>query len=400
MPRNRILRPDAVRGLNSAAVLQLLRRHDSLSRAELARHSGLSEGTVSRIMAELMERRLVREDGAENSTGGRPATRLRLDGHKLALGVDIRRWEMRFALANLSGKAVDSAHCRTPASPAATLAMIAARYRAYAKTYGAARLEGIGLSVRGLVNSRTGTVELGNFPEWVRVPAKEILEAELGTVVHIDNNVRLAAIAEHDYGSLVEIHESHCLLFVVVDEGIGIGIVLDGKLYYGPDDAAGEFGQMIIADTGEDAAHNGPGCLERLASNLALCERYAALTGSGPLSGTGDVRARVRRICQRAIGKETAAVRALEETCRYLGIGIGNAIWGLNADAVVIDATINAAWPLVGPLIKRQFPNSPEIINFRRLVPRPSSLGGEGSLIGAAALPFQRVFTTGAALSA
>ncbi|MCX6620936.1 MAG: winged helix-turn-helix domain-containing protein, partial [Acidobacteria bacterium] len=86
--RTRVVRPTQVRELNSAVVLQLLRRHERLSRAELSRFSGLSEGTVSRIIAELLERRLVVEDGAENSTGGRPATRLQLSPDLLAVGVD------------------------------------------------------------------------------------------------------------------------------------------------------------------------------------------------------------------------------------------------------------------------------------------------------------------------
>src|SRR4051812_35432150 len=134
MYRNNVLRPDLVRGANSAAVLQLLRRYDALSRADIARQSGLSEGTVSRITSGLMEKRLVREDGAENSTGGRPATRLRLDHHLLALGVDVRRWEMRFALATLSGKVISSSSVRTPATPVAALTLIAEQYRALAKT--------------------------------------------------------------------------------------------------------------------------------------------------------------------------------------------------------------------------------------------------------------------------
>lgn len=337
----------------------------------------------------------MREDGAENSTGGRPATRLRLDQHHLALGVDIHKWETRFAISTLSGKLLEAESCRTPSSPMATLALVAKQYGVLSKKYGDQRIVGIGLSVRGLVNSRTGVVELGNFPDWVRVPVRDWLRNRLKIPVYVDNNVRLAAIAEFDYGSLVEIHNRHCILFVMVDEGIGVGIVLEGKIHYGPNDAAGEFGQMVIADRGAGQQHNGPGCLEQLASNTALCERYAALAGSSTPAGSGDTRSRVRRICQRAVKGDGFALQALSETCRYLGIGVANVIWGLNADAVVINATINEAWQLIAPMIERQFPSGPEIVNFRQLVLRPSSLGSEGSMIGAAALPFKNLFTTG-----
>src|SRR5688500_14713756 len=92
----KVLRPKEARTLNSALVLRLLRTDGRLSRAEIARNTGLSEGTVSRIVAELIDRGLVVEDGAENSTGGRPATRLQLSSQRASMGVDIGTWETRF----------------------------------------------------------------------------------------------------------------------------------------------------------------------------------------------------------------------------------------------------------------------------------------------------------------
>ena len=97
-----VLRPRQVRGANRAVVLELLRQHERLSRVELARRSGLSEGTVSRIIAELMRRHLVAEDGSETSTGGRPATRLQLEQSRVAVGVDVQNWETRFSIGSRS----------------------------------------------------------------------------------------------------------------------------------------------------------------------------------------------------------------------------------------------------------------------------------------------------------
>ena len=128
-----------------------------------------------------------------------------------------------------------------------------------------------------------------------------------------------------------------------------------------------------------------------------MCEHYSALTRTRSLPGASDSRARVRRICQLALGGDEAALGALVKTCRYLGIGLANVIWGLNADAVVLDAPINEAWSIVAPLIRNQFPKGEDIITFRNLVLRPSSLGGEATIIGAATLPFQRLFTSGEA---
>jgi predicted NBD/HSP70 family sugar kinase len=89
------------------------------------------------------------------------------------------------------------------------------------------------------------------------------------------------------------------------------------------------------------------------------------------------------------------AAAALQETARYLGVGIYNMIWGLDPDAVVVDGLITEAWPLVGPAIREQFPRGREFLSFRNLVIRPSALSGQASLVGAAVLPFRELFDTG-----
>jgi predicted NBD/HSP70 family sugar kinase len=392
---NNVLRPNSVRGANTAAILQLLREYGSISRADLARHSGLTEGSVSRITSELIQRELISENGAESSTGGRPGTRLRLSERHVGIGIEIRRGETRVASATLSGKLFDIRTFRTPSTPDETLKLVARAARSLADKYERGRIGGLGVSIHGLVNSRTGMVELGNLRGWLRVPVQERLQQSLGMPVQVDNNVRLAAIAEYNYGNLLDVRNSKCLLFTVVDEGVGIGLVLEGKLYYGPRDAAGEFGQMVIADNNDTEQLDRPGCLEKLASSTALCEHYAALTHSRVLSGASGSRARVRRICQLASAGDKAARKALTKTARYLGIGLANVIWGLDADAVVIDAAMNDAWALVSPAIQSQFPKHSDIVTFRNLVLRPSSLGGDAAIIGAATLPFTRLFASG-----
>lgn len=390
--RHKILRPRQVRGANSAALIELLQRHERLSRAELARSSGLSEGTVSRIVTDLIRRKLVAEDGEENSTGGRPATCLRLEENRFAAGADIHSWETRFAVGTMRGRIVEIASARTLRSPEATLEMIADQFHAWRNKYGGKRLDGIGVSVRGIVNSRTGVVEFGSDPGWVNVPVKEFLEARLHAPVYVENNVRAVTLAEYRYGN-PGVRDSHCLLVVVVDEGVGIGIMLDGRIYHGPRMAAGEFGQMVIMATDSPERHDRPGCLESLASNAALCERYGILADRRAFAGSGNVTARVRMICHRAMNGEPAARAALEETCRYLGIGISNVVWGLDADTVIIHGVINEAWPLVAPVILDQLPETGHMATRANLVLRPSQFGREASLMGVASLPFQKIFT-------
>ncbi len=393
--REKILRPRQVRGANSAALMELLQRHERLSRADLARYSGLSEGTVSRIVSDLILRKLVVEDGAENSTGGRPATCLRLEQNRFALGVDVGSWETTFGVATMLGRIVETTTLRTPSDPAAAVEMIAAQFLACRSRHESAGLEAMGVSLRGIVNSRTGVVELGSDPGWTDVPVKQLLEARVKAPVYVENNVRAAALAEYNYGNPA-VRDSRCLLMVLVDEGVGIGIMLDGKLYHGPRMASGEFGQMVIMATDSPERYDRPGCLERLASNGALCERYAALSKSKQ-AAQGNVRARVRTICHRAMNGDDAAHEAVEQTSRYLGIGISNVVWGLDADIVILQGTLTEAWPLVAPVILDQFPASGRTVNRHTLVLRPSFFGREASLVGVATLPFRSMFRESAA---
>lgn len=364
-----------------------------MSRADIARQSGLSEGSVSRIMAELIADALIWEDGAENSTGGRPGRRLQLHSKRIAFGAEIQNWETQIAASTMRGRIVESRRFRTPASPEETLDRLAEAFVEWRKEIGAHRVPGIGISMRGIVKSDIGVLVLGSRPGWANIPVREILEARLREPVYLENNVRAAALAEYNYGS-PEVYGSRAFLFVKVDEGVGMGIVLDGELHYGPRMAAGEFGQMVIANSPSQARYDRPGCLESLASNPALCERYAALTGERRSSGSGDTFARVRRIVQAALGGDAAARESLMETARCLGVGISNVVWGLDADVVVIDGAIADAWQLIQPVIREQLPDGESLAGLHVLL-RPSALAGSATLIGAAALPFNTIFATG-----
>lgn len=387
----RVLRPPEVRGANRAAILGLLQQNEYMSRADVARQSGLSEGAISRIVNGLIEDGLVREDGAENSTGGRPGRRLTLERRLVIFGAEIQNWETRCVLSTMSGRIMDTRRFRTPASAEETLQQICAEFIGFRKMLGADRLPGIGVCTRGIVNSETGTLVLGGRSDWRQVPIRAILEAHLHEPVFVENNVRAAALAEYTYGAGEGLGR-HCFIFVKMDEGVGMGVLFDGKLYHGPHMAAGEFGQMVIEASNSEERHDRPGCIERLISNGAICDRYSSLTGAWRQPSSGDTSARARRIAEWAMSGNAEARQTIQETARYLGLGISNLIWGLDADSVVIDTSIADAWPLIEPIVREQLPNEGELWGARNLLIRPSALGGEAALIGAASLPLSKIF--------
>jgi predicted NBD/HSP70 family sugar kinase len=389
----RVLRVGQVRAANRAAVLRLLRRHRQLSRAELARRTSLSEASVSRIIAELMEQGLLVDLGNGPGTGGRPGARLELNEDRFqAIGVDIQNWETQVALGTATGRILRAERFRTPQSPVETLDRIAGIIAGITGSLTEPPV-GIGVSTRGLVDSAHGVAELGSDPAWVHIEIANYLAGRTGLPVSVENNVRAAAIAEYAHGN-ADVQGTHCLLFMLVGEGIGMAIVMDGKVHHGPHMAAGEIGQMVIADQGGPERHNRSGCLEVLASDVATCERYHNLAGTkARASNSSSCTQQMRQICQLAMEGDPHARAAVTATARYLGIGIANAVWALDADAVVIDGPVTEAWPLVSAAIRDQFPEGPLFLNFRNLVLRPSSLVGEAAVIGAITLPFASIFS-------
>jgi predicted NBD/HSP70 family sugar kinase len=248
----------------------------------------------------------------------------------------------------------------------------------------------VGVTVRGIVNHRTGVVEVGNDPGWNHVALREPLEASTSLPVCVENDVRAATLAEYHYTNAGE-QAPQCLLYVSVNEGVGVGIVLHGQVYAGPSMSAGEFGQMVIADDGSNTRHDRPGCLEKLVSNPAICERFLARQGKST-GKSADSAARVRRICQRSLDGDADATEVLREAARYLGIGIASMAFGLDPEVIVLNATLNAVWPVLVEEIQAQFPTPEQWPAFEKLSIRQSALGGQGSLIGAATLAFGPLF--------
>lgn len=388
-PRRQAARPAGVRNANRAMILQQLRRAQPLSRAEVARRSGISEGTISRLVAELLQERLVMEAGAEGTTGGRPGTRLLLDpGYLRTVGVEIQNWETRVAVGTIDGKPIEVSVFRTPADPHEALEMVASECRDLCRRIEPERLEGIGVSARGVVDNEAGVVRIGNAKAWSGVRLREFLRERLELPVYVENNVRAATIAEYNAGN-PDVQSNRCLLLVCVDEGVGAGIILDGALYRGRHMASGEIGEMLMGRS--PAAHIR---LEALSANAAICDRYAELAEGTRRPRSGETQGRVRTICHAALQGDSAARQALSECCQYLGIAILNLAAMFDPDMVIIDGAITSAWPLVLESIQRPLADL-EPPNYHSVVVRPGALGADAALIGALLLPLDHLFSTG-----
>jgi predicted NBD/HSP70 family sugar kinase/biotin operon repressor len=258
-PSTKVL-PEHARGHNRSLVLQTLYRTGQLSRADIARETGLTRVTISDLVAELMLEGLVIETGQrEGVRPGKPATMLDLNREAFQiLGIDLSAHAVfRGAVLDLDGRIIDRVEvplaARTGADATALVVALAEQLVAKAT-----------LPILGLGVGSPGVVDLGGVvlsaPNlgWEGEPLQATLADRFGIPVLVANDANVAVLAEHSFGSA----ESDIML-VKVGHGVGAGLLLDGSPLFGSRFAAGEIGHVVVGTDGGAACACGKhGCLE------------------------------------------------------------------------------------------------------------------------------------------
>jgi predicted NBD/HSP70 family sugar kinase len=380
-----VARSDTIRNINRQIVLNYVRERAPISRAEIAQETALQRSTISLIVDELKTEGLIEEIEGE-STGGRPPVLLQLRaGDAVAIGVDLGTSFTIVATSDLAGRVAEQESFVTDPNAKTTLEKIVDSAQKLIEKHKA--IEGIGISVPGLVDSETGTALFIPYFKWRNWAIAEEVKTATGLPVTVDNDANALALAELWFGR-PEIKEVRDFILVLVERGLGTGIVLDGQVYHGVSGAAGEFGHMIIGTRAPAACASGSReCWEAFASEHAALARYASL------SGHPDAMSFVQ-LMDRALSGEKAAETALVETARYLGIGISNLIKGLSPEAVIVGGSIARVWPLIADELR----NAVEENSICRGLPAArviaSTLGEEPTLMGALSLVLASKFAS------
>jgi predicted NBD/HSP70 family sugar kinase len=381
-----VARSNTIRDINRQIVLNYVRELGPISRAEIARETALQRSTVSLIVDELSADGLIEEVSGE-STGGRPPSLLSLRTvDAVAIGVDLGTVKTIIASSDLAGRVLEQEEFSTDRDVNSTLKnIVACAQRLIGKNSGT--IEGIGISLPGVVDPETGNLYVPHF-SWRNEPIAETLTRATSLPVTLDNDANAAALAELWFGR-PEIREVRDFILVLVEEGVGTGIVLDGQVYRGECGTAGEFGHMTIGTGAPVACAVGSTeCWEAFASERAALARYKRLMRS---NGRGEVN--FAKLVDLALKGEGTARAALKETARYLGVGIANLIQGLAPEAVIVGGPIARAWPVIAQDLKasvdtsicRGFPSTPIM---------SSTLGAQPTLMGALSLVLASKFAS------
>jgi predicted NBD/HSP70 family sugar kinase len=270
--------------------LAVLQRRGVASQADIVRETGLSRTTVSSLIADLLEEGVVveRTDAARQAPspgGGRPPTLLSIEPSSGGfVGIDFGREVVRVAVANRAGELLlDARSDRLEVAHEAERALAAANEMASAlleeTELGPNRVIGAGVAVSAPVRSDAPGFASGViFPAWAEINAEEILAERLGVSVHLGNDANLGALAEATFGAG---RGRRNIFYVMLSEGIGGGVIVDGRIYTGQTGAAGELGHIVVNPDGQVCRCGNRGCLATVAGGAALTAALRQSRGPG-----------------------------------------------------------------------------------------------------------------------
>ena len=331
-------------------ILRSLLEHGELSLTDLARETGMSVSMVSGIVASERHGKFIRtREGREPDHAGRPPILARLNGESgYILGIDLGHVNTDGVLLNLAQEIIAEHHEPSPAltDGPAVLDWIARRVERVlldARVAGD-RLLGVGISIPGIVRGREGTSE--TYLNFGDRPVRDILHERLKRPVHIEHDAKAMALGEWWFGAARALRDALCLN---IGWGLGLGILLDGRLFYGRDGYAGEFGHIEVVPDGNLCYCGRRGCLETVASGRAIArvaqERLRAGAASLLTEAVGkDIEmVDAQRVVEMAIAGDQFSIEILDEAGRYLGEGIATLINLFNPEMVVLGGRVAGA---------------------------------------------------------
>ena len=378
---------EAIQSLNRALVLRTLQHKKMCPRAELARKTGLKQATISHIVNDFLAWGLVEETGNFSGTKGRRTIGLRLSNEKYRV-IGFRLTRHHYTIGVFSIDCAETVPCVTvhigKESPDQILEDACSIIHRLIRESPECTFLAVGVSVPGPYYKDSGEIALiSDFKGWRNIPINEILRSRLRLPVIVEHDANAGAMAE---AMLVDGRDMYnTMVYVSAGQGIGAGILNDGRVYHGALGIAGEIGHTCVDIHGPDCDCGRRGCLTMYATTVALTRNLEGKLGGEHLSFHDVIR---------MLNSDSPEAReALEETMEYFGAGVINLVYTYNPSCIVIGDELSAiGQPLLDSLNRKL-----NELSIMRLVSHVkielAKLGSDSAYVGAAVIATQYIFS-------
>ena len=372
---------EVVRDINRRIVLNLIRKRQPISRADLARVSGMQRSTISLIVDQLIQENWVLTGPTGRLPRGRRPTYLRLNDERVMIGVDVRPSQITVAVADANGRFISQEAIVTTPDPEFTIDRLIEVIRRIVVSCQGRKIEGIGVSVPGRYIPGSNRLVFAPNLGWRDVDLRTPLMKATGLSVEIENAATACALAAVWFDHMEQVRN---LVVVTVSEGVGTGILLNGQIVRGLNGMAGEFGHVPLDPNGPLCGCGRRGCWEVYASNGAALRYYRESGPEAPGLNFLD-------LLSRADQGEKRAEEALRTMAYHLGRGMRMLVAGFAPERIIVVGDLTRSWKrfeaVIGPEILAQvLPGgvAPELI--------PAREGGVARLRGTVALVLENDF--------
>lgn len=329
---------------NRNLVLKTIFDHQTISRAEIARITGLTRTTVSEIVAGLIDEGLVAETGVGESIGGKSPILLGLlEDSRWIIGLDLAHNQFRGAMVNLRGKIRRMVTLPVGERNGEEALDLVFEILDRLIQDATQPLVGIGVGTPGLVNTEEGVVINAVNLDWKNLPLARLLQERYHLPVYVLNDSHAAAFGEFIYGGGHLASEN--LVVINVRHGIGAGVIINGTLFHGDGGSAGEIGHVVVVpENGLSCRCGNRGCLETVASAQALVKRMRTLASQGELPYPPS-EITLETIEKAFRNGDALARQEVLETARYLGLAISGLVGVLNIQKIILSGDMTRFGP-------------------------------------------------------
>lgn len=384
--RRTVASSETAREINRDILLHAIHLHQPVSRADLARLTGLQPSTVSVIIGLLIDEGWVLPGSLGRLPRGRRPTFVTLNDRQVTLAIDLRPGKANLAVVDINGKIMGQetvfyeVRAGSTADEARTaIAQIGQAAHALKAAFADRIFQGLGVSVSGRVDQKTHRLLFSPNAPWGQVDLHQELQRILQTPIEMDNAANACLFSERWFGNF---YDATNMLVVSVSEGIGTGMLVDGSVVRGRDSMAGEFGHMTLDESGPLCGCGNAGCWEVFASNRAGLRYYHELAPESTIST-------FQELLNLALDGDLRALRSIDKMMGYLARGLAMLTAGLSPEVIIIVGDCTALWPRIKPLLESQLIAR----SFTPHTPRVAAAmdGDAARLRGAAALVLHKV---------